>query len=199
MLLAVLEALPLVALPPVVLPLTLALPVDALCEFELVTLRQLVLLTTTLLEVRELIVLLESGPVLLMLPPLPPLLLLLIQLPLAELLLIEAEVLKSLLLLASPEPALPPVVLWLTLAEPLLAPWPLLLLAWTSFLLLIYWLLLVRFRTLLCELGPVPEMSAAAKPVVRPKPKTVVAATRISCCFISYLPWVDNDYFIVPG
>ena len=118
--LLVLEALPVVAEPPVVLPLTLALPVLALCELLLVTLKSLSLCTLSLLTVTELTTLLEPVPVVSMLPEGSLLVEAPKLMPLSlAVLLTVAEVEALLLLLASPLPASPPVVLPLTLALPL--------------------------------------------------------------------------------
>lgn len=67
-LLVVLLAPPLVADPPVVLPLTFASPLLACCSLVFVTVRLLVLVTTVLLVWVEETLLLELGPVLLRLP-----------------------------------------------------------------------------------------------------------------------------------
>ena len=179
-LLLVLVASPLVASPPVVLPLTLALPDVAFWSLSLWTLTQLLLVTLVFTDVVELTVLLDPGPVVLMLPdasppsePEPP--------PTLELLSTVTLADRSLLFIALPDVASPPVVLPLTFALPVRALWSLSLDTLT-------WLLFVRrVRTVVCavtwldELGPVLLMlpvSAATIPVVRLKPKTVAAAAR---------------------
>jgi hypothetical protein len=98
-----------------------------------------------------------------------------------------AEAVKALLLLALPEVASPAVVLCQAEAEPLRALWLLLLLALKLLLFLTCWLLCVYELFLLAESGPVPLLSAAAKPVVSPMPMTVAAAMRANRAFI-FLP-----------
>ena len=106
----------------------------------------------------ELTLLLEFGPVVLIVPlavpsaaPLPA--------PAEELLLTESVALTLLPLEAAPLVAEPPVVLPLTLAEPVDAPWPLLAVAVTSLSLCCLWLLFVTALTLLVELGPVLDVT----------------------------------------
>jgi hypothetical protein len=129
----VFEALPLVALPPLVFKLTLASPLDALWELLLVTVMQLSLLTCVLFLLTVRISLLENGPVSLIealvvlfeLPPAPP----------APLLLTLTDVEALLLLLALPLVAPPALVFSQVLAEPLDADWVLSLLTPTLLLL----------------------------------------------------------------
>jgi hypothetical protein len=111
-----------VAEPPVVFPATVALPVLALWTLVLVTLKLLLLVTSTLLTTFELMVLLESGPVSLMSPVVAAGATLVVA-ESAALLSTVADALKSLELLESPDVALPPVVLWYTPALPLEAVW----------------------------------------------------------------------------
>lgn len=105
-----LEAAPVVAEPPVVFPATVASPVEALWQLVFVTLKLLSLFTVSLFKTLELIVLLESGPVLEMFPNEGELVLEPCELEL--LLSTEADALKLLEFEAPPEVALPPVVLW---------------------------------------------------------------------------------------
>lgn len=128
----VLLALPEVAEPPVVLPATFASPVDALCELLLETVRLLLFVTVTWLLVFMITLLVDSGPVLLIVA----LLLLLGAPPISP----EPELSTARLALnafafaALPLFAEPPVVLWNTPASPDVAPCPLLLDALTLLL-----------------------------------------------------------------
>jgi hypothetical protein len=148
------EALPEVALPPVVFWLTLALPELALCELVFVTLKLLVLLTVELLLLRTLTTLDELKPVLLMLAeslpaPVP------VPASLEPPLLTVAVTLRALATEAAPLVALPPVVFWALLALPELALWPLELFTPRLLLLFTDRLLLVRNRMWLYESAPV--------------------------------------------
>ena len=110
---------PLIALPPLVLPLTLALPLWAFWLLLLETLTLLVLVSRKLLLVNELITLVEPGPVSLMesLPVVP----VVAVVSIAGVELVTCTVVVLLLsLLASPLIAEPPLVLPLTLALPVL-------------------------------------------------------------------------------
>ena len=68
------EAEPVLALPPLVLPDTLALPLIAVCELVLLTVTLLLLVADTVLREVLLIWLSEPGPVLLILSLPPPML-----------------------------------------------------------------------------------------------------------------------------
>lgn len=122
-----LEALPVVAEPPVVLPITFASPVDEDWLVLLETVAVLVEVKTSELVLLNITWLLELGPVVFILALLAPL-------PepqaaaaaLAPVLLSDAVVLVVLLLLAAPLIAPPPVVLCITLALPVDEPWPVL-------------------------------------------------------------------------
>lgn len=115
------EAPPLVALPPFVLLLTVAVPEAALWLFVLVTVTMLLFITFTLLVLVLLMVLFELGPVLLMEP--------LwfcegIAMAAAELAAFETDTdpLKPFALEAIPDVAPPAFVLFVVLAAPELAP-----------------------------------------------------------------------------
>jgi hypothetical protein len=151
----VLLAPPLVADPPVVLPVTLALPEVAPCKLRLRTPTVLVLVTVVDVLSLKLTVLVEFGPVRLMLAvfvPTPP--------PASAAaeeaeLLIVALVLVELLLLATPEVADPPVVLPDTSAEPELAPCALIFNTVAEFVFVSVLVLTPLNVIVLVELGPV--------------------------------------------
>lgn len=175
----VLLASPLVALPPVVLPVTLAEPLLADWLLVLVTVTVLVLVVCEL-SVQWLLTLLSLlGPVVLMVPVRGDGVM--AALLLALLLLAVALALTVLLLLAEPEPASPPVVLPDTVTVPVLEPWPLLTVPVIVLVLVRRLLLVTRECTWLLLVGPVLlilPVSAATTPVVRLKPRTVAAAAR---------------------
>jgi hypothetical protein len=119
------EAAPVVAEPPVVLPETLAEPVEALCETLFATVMMLVLTTLVFTVLFKLALTCELGPAVLMLAEIP------LPAPIAaakaaapEVLVTAAVTFELLLFDAAPEPAAPPVVLPETLAEPVDEPWP---------------------------------------------------------------------------
>ena len=117
-----LEALPVVAPPPLVLPETFAEPELALCELVFVTLRLLVLLTVAVVVLLLVTVAFELGPVLVMVPEpepppaAPP------HMPAADELLTDADAAKVLAFDAEPLAAEPAFVLPLTFAVPVLEP-----------------------------------------------------------------------------
>ncbi len=131
-------ASPEVASPPVVLPDTLALPLLAVCEVELVTLTLLLFVTVVFTLLLVLTTLLESGPVLVMVPDVLPML----GSTMAAALAPEPELstltvaLRPVLFEAVPLIALPPVVLCQTLALPVLALCDVVLTAFTLLLFL---------------------------------------------------------------
>lgn len=166
-----LEAFPVDAEPPLVLPETVAEPELALWELVLVTLKLLLLVTVAVVVLLLVTWLFELGPVVEMVPELEPP-------PDApantpapeEALFTEADALKVFALEAAPLLAEPALVLPVVLAEPLEAPWPLLL--ETPRLLLLFTLaahvsLLV---TWLLELGPVVPMLPELAPTMLPIP-----------------------------
>lgn len=161
---------PVMALPPVVLPLTFALPLCAVCEFIFVTLMLLLLLELELLLDMLLIVFIEPGPVLLIdaVPnPLPmPL-----QLQPPPVLRTLTDVLLLLWFEALPLIALPPKVLPETLAEPLVAFWPLVFRTLNIFMLKCCAFELLLLWIELNEPGPVVLMLAAdARPLIPMQP-----------------------------
>lgn len=111
-------ALPVVAEPPVVLPDTLAEPLLADWLFVLLTQTSLSLETVELSVQFDVTLLVEPGPVVLMLPWAFPGAAAAVLPPVLDELLTVSEAIVPLLLLAVPEPAEPPVVLPDTLAEP---------------------------------------------------------------------------------
>lgn len=145
---------PVVALPPLVLLLTVALPEVDVWVLVFTTDRLLLLVIVALLLEVAFTTLLENGPVVLMLPlgslaAQPP------PMPASELLLTVTLALVLLELLAMPVEAPPALVLLVTTAEPVDALWSLVLVASTS-LLLVWWNVLVLLAfTWLLELGPV--------------------------------------------
>jgi hypothetical protein len=170
-LLVVLDTEPEVAEPPVVLSLTLALPLLR-CWAVTLKVATLVLLSTwTLLELSLLMVLLELGPVVsiesVLLPPPEPLPAQLLP-PLLSKLTLVAE---AWLVLTSPLVAPPAVVLWLELALPLCKSCKVTLPVTALFLLCTETLLLLPLLTVLCELGPVLEMLESAEATPRPRPR----------------------------
>lgn len=149
----------------------------------------LLLLTVLTLVTFELIWLFEPGPVTEMLPiagrvtkPLVA--------ALEPRLLTPTEAEFMLVLVEKPEAAPPALVLPEVLAEPVLAPWLLVAVARSKLLFVRALLVVALVLTTLVEPGPVVLMSAAAKPVIRLRPITVVAAARISCFFIYNLPYL---------
>jgi hypothetical protein len=93
-----------------------------------------------------------------------------------------------LLLLVLPDEAPPAVVLVSASASPLLDVWLLTLVAPTVLLFSAVWVLVADDVLVFVESGPVVLISAAANPVIRLRPITVVAAARITCFFILHLP-----------
>lgn len=171
----VFEAPPDVAEPPVVLPLTLAVP---LVELWLLVLAVAILLVTTAFSVRLLLTLawlFELGPVVETVilsvggANGVTVVLLLLTVTLAWLVLP---------LVAVPEPAEPPVVLPLTLVAPLVAPWLLLLVELTELLVGVVTEALLLTDAWLFELVPVPvivTVEAAATPTPRPTVAMAIA------------------------
>ena len=113
----VLLALPVVAEPPVVLLLTLAEPVEALWLLVVLTFKLVVFITCVDVLSLTVTLLVELGPVLLMLAVLLPPVGVVTE-AVAPVLSTLAETAVEVLFMAEPEPAPPPVVLLLTLAEP---------------------------------------------------------------------------------
>lgn len=115
----VLELLPVVAEPPVVLPVTDAVPDVAVCVFVLVEVSVFVLVRFSVFVTVESMVLSELGPVVLIVPEL-------VLLPAAQpanpavpiALLTVPDAVKLFVLFVAPLVALPPVVLPLTSAGP---------------------------------------------------------------------------------
>lgn len=189
--LLVLLALPLVALPPLVLPETFALPDEADCEFDVVSVTSLWFETWTSVLSTLTTLLSEFGPVSETLPVLepepepPP------NTMSGDELLTLTEAPTELLFAAEPLPALPASVLPETFAEPEDAPWPLLFDTprWLLFETLI-WLDITDLTTFV-EYGPVavtvPSPVAAAaippKPAIRPRDVAATAVARIILLF----------------
>jgi len=183
---ALLELLasPLVALPPVVLPLELASPENAPCRLRFRTPTVLVLVTVEVLVDVFVALLVELGPVLLTLfdwlaePALTH--------EALELLLTDTLVLELALLLALPLVALPPVVLPLEVALPLADSCPLMLPTRALLVLVVVVVFVSVFVDVFVELGPVlsiDPLCATAIPVVR-LVLTAAAASNRSNFFI---------------
>lgn len=119
----VFEALPVEAEPPVVLSLTVALPLVAVCVLQLVTSMSLSLSTCTLLELVVRTTFTESGPVLLIEPELLEALAGALLLAADAVLSIVTEAFNELALEALPVEAPPPVVLCRVRASPVELLW----------------------------------------------------------------------------
>ena len=156
-----------------------------------------VLVTTALCVSTKLTVLVEPGPVRLMLavfvPPAPR--------PLSAAaddpaLLIEALVFAELLLLATPDVAPPPVVLPDTLADPEVDPWVLTFATVAEFVFVSTFVPTTVDVIVLVEPGPVvPIVPVAAdtSPTLRPTPINA-AASACSNFFIKVTPFLVNYY-----
>lgn len=119
----VFEALPVDAEPPVVLPLTLASPLVAVCVLQLSTSTLLLFSTRTLLELVVRTTFTESGPVLLIEPELLDELAGALLLAADAVLSIATEAFNELALEALPVEAPPPVVLCHVRASPVELRW----------------------------------------------------------------------------
>jgi hypothetical protein len=188
----VFAASPLVALPPVVLPETLALPDVAVCELVLLMLMELVFVTVVVLVLLKFILLVEFGPVLLMSP---------VSLLTASedtaplvLLLTVSDAVKELSLEATPELASPPVVLPETLALPVEADCGLLFETLRLLLLVTVCEVELWNLTRFVELGPVVPIeaelapAAPASPPARLRPVATVAAILTNLFILVFLP-----------
>ena len=193
------EELPLVALPPLVLSVDVADPVEAFCNVSVVKQRILLFWTSTLADCDELILLSELAPVV-VIDPSPALRSPTVKPPaqgLVELLVVAPKVVP-LVLVEEPLVALPPSVSFLVLAFPVVDCWPVVVLTLLKFILLLTQVVDVLLVTVLCELLPVPLMVELAKaiPLVSVNAATIVPHDNISFLIIFPPLWPPKGLII---
>lgn len=187
--LLVLDELPVVALPPVVFPDTVAGPLEAVCVLTFVTVALLTVFMFNVFVLLEMIWFVESGPVLLIEPELvPPPALNAARAAAEDALLYATFVAALFMLLVAPVVAPPAVVLPVAAAGPDTADCPFVLVTPAVLLAVTVAVVVSTADTVFVELGPVPlidPVCAAATPALIPTPITETA-NALSNFFISY-------------